>query len=203
MKLRKDERLQLIQKTAIRHITSNGYENTTLEGIAEELGYTKQALYYYFKSKEDMVKTILLSALEEATERMNEIFSSTADPVRQLRTLIDFYVDDYFTRQSFFNIYYQTMRFQHSILNPEEKNILESGRREMAQRIIAMLQAGIDQKKFKDMGANHLGAMVLGMISGVLSHGQMPGLRELAPEEIKKNMMEILMNGIRRRRQHG
>lgn len=203
MKLRKDERLQLIQKTAIRHITTNGYESTTLEGIAEELGYTKQALYYYFKSKEDMVKTILLSALEEATDRMNEIFSSTSDPVKQFRALIDFYVDDYFTRQSFFNIYYQTMRFQHSILNPEEKTILEQGRQAMAQRIIAMVQAGIDQKKFRNLGARHLGAMVLGMISGVLSHAQMPGLREVSPQDIKSNMMEILMNGIRQRRQHG
>lgn len=203
MKRNKDERLRLIRETAIRSITVNGYEGTTLESIAEELGYTKQALYYYFKSKEDMVKTILMSALEEATERMNAIFQEHEDPWKQLTALIDFYVDDYFTRQSFFNVYYQTMRFQHTILNPEEKALLERGRQEMAERIIRMIEEGIRRGKFRDLGARHLGALVLSMISGVLSHYQMPGLKEVPADRIKKNILEIFKNGIRQRRQHG
>jgi len=203
MKLRKDERLRLIQQTAIKLISTLGYENTTLEAVADELGYTKQALYYYFKSKEDMVREILLNSLEEATQRMDEIFSQSSNPADQLQRLIDFYVDDYFTRQSFFNVYYQTMRFQHTILNPEEKKILEEGRRAMAQRIILMVEEGIAHHQFKDLGAQYLGAMVLGMISGVISHYQMPGLKEVSPQQLKQNMFEILMYGISQRRQHG
>ncbi|MFC4336693.1 TetR/AcrR family transcriptional regulator [Salininema proteolyticum] len=43
-----------IQKTAIELFSENGYERTSLREIAEHLGLTKAALYYHFKTKEDI-----------------------------------------------------------------------------------------------------------------------------------------------------
>ena len=39
--------------------TEHGYEKTSLREIAEALGVTKAALYYHFKSKEDIVRSLL------------------------------------------------------------------------------------------------------------------------------------------------
>lgn len=44
-----------IQRIALELFAEQGYERTSLREIAERLGVTKAALYYHFKSKEDIV----------------------------------------------------------------------------------------------------------------------------------------------------
>ena len=51
---RRDTRAQ-VQKVALELFAEQGYEKTSLREIAERLGVTKAALYYHFKSKEDIV----------------------------------------------------------------------------------------------------------------------------------------------------
>jgi len=44
-----------VQQVALELFAEQGYEKTSLREIAERLGVTKAALYYHFKSKEDIV----------------------------------------------------------------------------------------------------------------------------------------------------
>ena len=46
-----------VQKVALELFAEQGYEKTSLREIAERLGVTKAALYYHFKSKEDIVRS--------------------------------------------------------------------------------------------------------------------------------------------------
>ena len=46
-----------IQHVALELFAEQGYERTSLREIAERLGVTKAALYYHFKSKEDIVRS--------------------------------------------------------------------------------------------------------------------------------------------------
>src|ERR1700723_3214126 len=46
-----------IQAVALELFAEHGYEKTSLREIAERLGVTKAALYYHFKSKEDIVRS--------------------------------------------------------------------------------------------------------------------------------------------------
>lgn len=46
-----------IQAIALDLFAEQGYEKTSLREIAERLGVTKAALYYHFKSKEDIVRS--------------------------------------------------------------------------------------------------------------------------------------------------
>lgn len=46
-----------IQQVSLELFAEQGYERTSLREIAERLGVTKAALYYHFKSKEDIVRS--------------------------------------------------------------------------------------------------------------------------------------------------
>jgi AcrR family transcriptional regulator len=48
-----------LRELALRLFAEQGYEKTSLREIAEQLGVTKAALYYYFKSKEDIVRSLV------------------------------------------------------------------------------------------------------------------------------------------------
>jgi AcrR family transcriptional regulator len=48
-----------LRELALKLFAEQGYEKTSLREIAEHLGVTKAALYYYFKSKEDIVASLV------------------------------------------------------------------------------------------------------------------------------------------------
>src|ERR1039457_3413898 len=48
-----------IQQVAVELFAEQGYEKTSLREIAERLAVTKAALYYHFKSKEDIVASLV------------------------------------------------------------------------------------------------------------------------------------------------
>jgi AcrR family transcriptional regulator len=48
-----------IQQVAVELFTEHGYEGTSLREIAERLDVTKAALYYHFRSKEDIIASLV------------------------------------------------------------------------------------------------------------------------------------------------
>lgn len=54
-----------IQQVALELFTERGYHKTSLREIAERLGVTKAALYYHFKSKEELVESFFGDRLHE------------------------------------------------------------------------------------------------------------------------------------------
>ncbi|NUK03811.1 TetR/AcrR family transcriptional regulator [Streptomyces lunaelactis] len=60
---------QRIQDVALELFAEQGYEKTSLREIAENLEVTKAALYYHFKTKED----ILISLFQDLTRPMDEL----------------------------------------------------------------------------------------------------------------------------------
>ncbi|MFI2617687.1 TetR/AcrR family transcriptional regulator [Streptomyces sp. NPDC018584] len=66
---RRGDTRQRIQDVALALFAEQGYEKTSLREIAERLEVTKAALYYHFKTKED----ILNSIFEDLTRPIDEL----------------------------------------------------------------------------------------------------------------------------------
>ncbi|MEU8369520.1 TetR/AcrR family transcriptional regulator [Micromonospora tulbaghiae] len=84
-----------IQAVALELFTEQGYEKTSLREIAERLGVTKAALYYHFKSKDEIVTSLV----DDRLRRMDELIAWAADQPPTLatrRTLIGRYADSMF-----------------------------------------------------------------------------------------------------------
>lgn len=62
---------QRIQDVALELFAEQGYEKTSLREIAEHLDVTKAALYYHFKTKED----ILVSLFEDLVRPIDELIT--------------------------------------------------------------------------------------------------------------------------------
>lgn len=59
------ETRQRIQEAARELFGQKGVQRTSLQDIADRLGITKPALYYHFRSREDLVRSILAPLIEE------------------------------------------------------------------------------------------------------------------------------------------
>lgn len=89
---------QRIQAVALELFTEQGYEKTSLREIAERLGVTKAALYYHFKSKDEIVN----SFVEDRLRRMDELIDwarSQPPTLATRRALITQYADAMFSSE--------------------------------------------------------------------------------------------------------
>ncbi|MEU2673456.1 helix-turn-helix domain-containing protein [Streptomyces sp. NPDC007164] len=73
---------QRIQDVALELFAEQGYEKTSLREIAERLEVTKAALYYHFKTKED----ILVGIFEDLNRPVEELLAWGREQPRTLET---------------------------------------------------------------------------------------------------------------------
>ncbi|MFJ2912942.1 TetR/AcrR family transcriptional regulator [Streptomyces sp. NPDC087228] len=73
---------QRIQDVALELFAEQGYEKTSLREISERLDVTKAALYYHFKTKED----ILVSIFDDRNRPIEELIAWGREQPRTLET---------------------------------------------------------------------------------------------------------------------
>jgi AcrR family transcriptional regulator len=82
---RRSDTRQRIQDVAVELFAEQGYEKTSLREIAERLDVTKAALYYHFKTKEDIV----VSLFEDLARPLDETLAWGESQERGLDTSIE------------------------------------------------------------------------------------------------------------------
>lgn len=88
----KSERRRLILEAAARRLLRMGVENTTMSDIADEAELSKGALYLYFKSKEELVYTLLYSILHRFRDRIVAAAAPAGRGLEKIRAMRTAYV---------------------------------------------------------------------------------------------------------------
>jgi AcrR family transcriptional regulator len=123
-----------VQKVALELFAEQGYEKTSLREIAERLGVTKAALYYHFKSKEDIVHSLT----DDQSVRLDELieWAKEQPPGEQTRReIVDRYVAIVFGGAEVF-------RFMEQ--NRATMATLESGKGDRLERFRSRLNALVE-----------------------------------------------------------
>jgi AcrR family transcriptional regulator len=87
---------QQILQTARRLFNSRGYDATSLQMIADELGLTKAAVYYYFRAKADIRHELVRSELDRLQTLLDEaaaIRGRRARVEHLVNGFVDFFVE--------------------------------------------------------------------------------------------------------------
>ncbi|RZS34765.1 TetR family transcriptional regulator [Herbihabitans rhizosphaerae] len=88
MSTRREDTAGRIREVALVLFSEHGYEGTSLRQIAETLGFTKAALYYHYRSKEDILEALLKPIFDEMRHLMDAAPTTVSDPVK-LRELLE------------------------------------------------------------------------------------------------------------------
>lgn len=76
---------------SMRLFAQYGYHSTSLNDVASKIGVTKATLYYYFRSKDEIMKAIL----ERSMARMDKVLDldkSTLSPQDKLRQFVQYHI---------------------------------------------------------------------------------------------------------------
>jgi AcrR family transcriptional regulator len=77
---------------ALSLFSEHGFERTTLQEIADRLGFTKAALYYHFPSKDDLLEALIAPALTEI-DQLLDAYEAMADSPARRRAFMQEYLD--------------------------------------------------------------------------------------------------------------
>jgi len=104
----REEKRSLIMDTALLHFANNGYHATTINNIARHAGISKGLMYFYFKSKEDLLAAIIEKSVAEVytyfdTNRDNFLTEEEFEYfIRKAARLIN-------EKQSFWRLFFQVL----------------------------------------------------------------------------------------------
>lgn len=84
----KDRRREILEQAAHLFL-ERGYEATTMNLIADHSQVTKQGLYYHFKSKQELMYSIMSHALDLLEKDTREAAAGAGDAEQRLRQIIN------------------------------------------------------------------------------------------------------------------
>jgi AcrR family transcriptional regulator len=85
-----EQRLDEIFQVAAAQFQTRGFGATRLDDIAEALGVTRAALYYYFKSKDELIEFVCSHNMERAESALR-VAREESNPLDQLRAFAQRY----------------------------------------------------------------------------------------------------------------
>jgi AcrR family transcriptional regulator len=93
--LKTDERLGQILRTAARIMAEDGYERATIRKVARAVDGSISSLYYYFKSKEELLFQIQFHTFQTILDNLEGKLSGVDDPQEEVRILIRNHLDHF------------------------------------------------------------------------------------------------------------
>jgi AcrR family transcriptional regulator len=93
-----DRRTEILYSAAHVFI-EKGFRASSLEDVAEQFGFKRQAIYYYFSSKEELLYEILSYTMDVHEATMAQVLASTPEPEEQLLGLVRAQAKDITTRE--------------------------------------------------------------------------------------------------------
>lgn len=86
---RYDQKLEFILRTAARIFAEKGYHPTTMRDISRATEVSLAGLYYYCKSKDELLFLIQDNCFGRVLERLEERLGETDDAVERLRLVVE------------------------------------------------------------------------------------------------------------------
>ena len=131
-----------ILSCAAKLFNTKGARSTTLADVANRLGLTKTSLYYYVKTKEDLIYQCYASAMGRLHRSLDEVELETDDPlervIRAMERHIEISLDSLAARGDYF-----AAPLELAVLPTDQRNELEQHYLLMFKRFRGYLRDGI------------------------------------------------------------
>ena len=132
-----------ILSRAAKLFNTKGARATTLSDVANKLGLTKTSLYYYVKTKEDLIFQCYDASMKQALRSLDEIEQETDDPLERTLRFMQSRIDSILQALQG-NADYYAAPLELASLKPQHRDALTAEYLEMFKRVRAYIREGIE-----------------------------------------------------------
>ncbi|GAA0934904.1 TetR/AcrR family transcriptional regulator [Pseudonocardia zijingensis] len=189
-------RRELVENELYEHATrlfaERGFAGTSLQDIADAMGITRPALYYYVKSKDELLARLVTEVTNGPFDELTALVARGLDPVATLRGIVDIIVRRRATQPERFRL---LIRSESELPEPLAAAHEES-RRAVLKTIAGAIDAGVRSGVFRPVDARVAALGVLGMCNWVAWWFQ-PGGRDTA-ESVTGQLADMAVASLQR-----
>lgn len=187
---RAELRRKLICDAATRLFAEHGYNSTTLEMIAEEVGYSKANFYTYFKNKEEVLAQLVVELNQEISRRVEQSVKPDLAPEVQLQLFSRILVNSLYDHPVNSAIIQTGRPFDFQFSYPEIVN----AQRRITEITKNIIQKGIKENTFYVLDINVAALSFLYSLRSVLRWYSPEGYLSL--EQIADQITNLFLRGL-------
>jgi AcrR family transcriptional regulator len=130
-----------------------GFKKTTMEDIARAIGKSKSALYYYYKTKEDIFEAVVLQEVDEQREQVTEVVKKEESASDKFRMLFISMLEGIKQKANKFSIFRSELHETHFLV----ESILKQRDSIVEEQLKDILILGISRHEVKMMNNAEMG----------------------------------------------
>ena len=146
---------------AVQLFYERGYENTSLDAVAERMGVTKPFIYAHFTSKAELLAEICSRGIASALAALDGVLDMAGTPTKLLAEVGRHFVTAVLTSQSHIAIFTREIKN----LRPADLRRINDMRREFDHKLTKLLDQGVATGEFQLPDTRIAALAIGGMVS--------------------------------------
>ncbi len=188
------QKLETLLETAAASIADQGFEATSMRDVSRALGVSLAGLYHYFDSKEELLYQIQYRTFASLLAAQEERASEPGTPEQRLRRLVIGHLAFFVSHPNELKV----CTYEISSLQGERYEATEALRRRYYQLMTAVVSALMGENgDGTSRRSRHTALFVFGMLNWIFMWYD--PARYGTVEEIGEEMIELILNGVRKR----
>lgn len=189
---------QAILTAASRLFATNGFAGTSLQNIADEIGVTRPALYYYFRSKDEILASLVEDITIGALKRSAQIEARSGNsPAASLHQMVMAQARWIMQHPVEFRVLLRTENY----LSDKAQAVQDTAKRGLLTAFSRIIEAGVAKGEFRPVDPHTAALAILGMCNW--SAFWFSGDGRKSADEIAEAMAEMAVSSIRAARENG
>jgi AcrR family transcriptional regulator len=185
-------RLEEVLQSAANIFFAKGFHATSIEDVARDVGMLKGSLYYYIKSKDDLLFQLLLAGIEDGDAFIARQIDVAGDPVEQLERAIRAQIDYIIQNKVPFGLFLH----EFDSLSGKRQQKLISVMSRYNSRFVDLVRRGQQQGKLIDGEPWLIVNGILGMCNWLYRWYDTDHVS--GPEQIKQVFLRMILSGIQK-----
>lgn len=187
-------RRERILSNAADLFSVQGYSGSSVKELAERLGVTKPFIYYYMKSKQDILEQICIATIDLPHRVMDEVFAEGLPPTEALHHFVRRFAWVQSSNQKYVSVFFS----EELNLSPGVRRYVVKRRREFDERLEALLRKGVEAGDFRIADVPVAARAVAGMVCWIFTWFRPNG--RLSLEEVCQLFADLTLNMVDARR---
>ena len=183
-------RLEEVLQSAANIFFAKGFHATSIEDVARDVGMLKGSLYYYIKSKDDLLFQLLLAGIEDGDAFIARQIDVAGDPVEQLERAIRAQIDYIIQNKVPFGLFLH----EFDSLSGKRQHKLISVMSRYNSRFVELVCRGQQQGRLIDGEPWLIVNGILGMCNWLYRWYDTDHVS--GPEQIKQVFLRMILSGI-------
>ena len=160
-----EERRPQIVEAATRVFIRKGYRKTSMPDVAHEAGLSIGGVYWYFKSKDEIVLAILGQCFQSDLEALKTLLNADAPATQRVKSFVTSYIESY-TEYAWLNPI-GIQFYAESVHDPKVRGFIQQYLSHYRQALVTLIEQGIRNGEFRPVDPVDTANAILGLEEGL------------------------------------